>query len=100
MEGVTDENSEYLASLTSTSLIFSQLVREQILKEIAFYSRYLAVINDLVAKRQSQVDSYHKVASTRPAQGILWGSEKSLAEMRKKIRKITKKQLRDFTIIS
>jgi hypothetical protein len=45
-------------------------------------------------------DSYNKIVGARDT-NVFWNqeNERNLSEMKKKIRKITKKQLRDFYII-
>jgi hypothetical protein len=62
-----DADSAYLAYMPNSTQLLSQLINDQILNELNFYAKYLQSISVLVQKRQSLLDSYLKVAATRPA---------------------------------
>ena len=81
--------------------MMESLCRDQIEKEILFYQRYLLAIGFQIDKRNALRDSYLKLVSSRDT-NTFWSyeNERNLGDMKKQIRKITKKQLRDFYIIA
>ena len=78
----------------------NQMCEIQVSRELIFYQRYLSSIASQIEKRNALRDSYNKIVAARDT-NVFWNqeSERNLSEMKKKIRKITKKQLRDFYII-
>lgn len=74
--------------------------KNQVLREIAYFQRYLTSIEDNVLKRKDMLDTFKRIASQRnTASHWTADSEVNLKELRRKLMKVTKKQIRDFGII-
>ncbi len=68
---------------------------------MTYYSRYLHSINDQINQRKKLSETYRETSRQKSSHAY-WSSEneRSLKDLRDKVRKMTKKQLRDFRIIA
>lgn len=78
----------------------AEMSKDSVVREIAYHKRYLESIADNVQKRKEMIDCYRRIAEQRHTVSY-WSPESdvNIKDLRRKILKITKKQMRDFAII-
>ena len=76
-------------------------LKNQFLLEMTYYSRYLLSIQEQLLQRKKLADTFREASRQKGSQAYWSGeNERSLKDLRDKVRKMTKKQLRDFRIIA
>ncbi|CDW72128.1 sorting nexin 7 [Stylonychia lemnae] len=90
---------ESLTKLAKNSSDTHQFYQDRVLADLKFFHRFIKAIDRQIWKREELIDAFNRIQEKR--QSNLWSkqNEQNLVEMKRKIQKVTKRQLEEYTVI-